>query len=213
MRRLRRRLHRCRDLEHNTYTGAMTFLRWVVWLQQRLSPVRFTHSLAVADTAALLAVAVGADPPRARLAGLLHDLARELPDAESERLFHVLQLEEKPIVMTTALLHGPVAAAWLERTRVISDAEVLEAVRRHTTGAPGMGRLAEVVFLADAIEPGRDYPGADLLRSEAMKDFDTALLHSVEHSLAYLSAADMRIDSRSVMYRDELRRRWERRGR
>lgn len=143
--------------------------------RSRLSGKRYTHVLGVADTAERLARAHGLPPERARLAALLHDVARESGPEELLRSAERYGVEadgftkERPM-----LLHGPVAAEEARRGLGIEDTEVLEAVRVHTTGAPGIGPLALAVYVADKIEPGRDYPSVGRLRELAGKDLTEA---------------------------------------
>ena len=104
------------------------------------------------------------------------------------------------------LLHGPVAAEWLEREAVIGDAQVLEAVRCHTTGRSGMGPVARVVFLADKLDPskGSRYPFQDDIASLAREDLDRALLRFLDVELGRFVAQGYLIDPSSVELRNEL---------
>ena len=70
------------------------------------------------------------------------------------------------------LLHGPVAAELARRELGVEDTEVLDAIREHTTGRPGMGPLSLVLYVADKIEPARDYPSVENLRRLAHQDLD-----------------------------------------
>ncbi len=154
--------------------------------RSRLSEGRYGHTLRVADTAEELARAHGLDEDRARLAALLHDAAREsgpdeflgladewgMPVGEQER--------ESP-----KLLHGPVAAELAERELGVEDEEVLEAVRAHTTGRPEMGPLAFVLYVADKIEPARDYPSVGRLRELARKDLYRAAAEALRRAIAH----------------------------
>lgn len=141
----------------------------------RLSEKRYTHVLGVADTAESLARAHGLPPEKTRLAALLHDAARESsPEAllESARRYGLEAdgfTEERPM-----LLHGPVAAEEARRELGVEHPAVLEAVRVHTTGAPEIGPLALAVYVADKIEPGRDYPSVERLRELAREDLREA---------------------------------------
>ena len=154
--------------------------------RSRLSEKRYGHTLRVADTAEALARAHDLDSDRARLAALLHDAARETGPEEFLRLAHELGLsvgeteKESP-----KLLHGPVAAELAERKLGIEDGEVLEAVRVHTTGRPGMGPLALVLYVADKIEPARDYPSVGRLRELARKDLQRAAAESLRRAIAH----------------------------
>lgn len=141
----------------------------------RLSKKRYAHVLGVADTAESLARTHGLSPLRTRLAALLHDVARESGQEElleSARLYGIEMggyEGDSPM-----LLHGPVAAEVARRELGVEDPEVLEAVRVHTTGAPKIGSIALAVYVADKIEPGRDYPSVGRLRGLADRDLGEA---------------------------------------
>jgi predicted HD superfamily hydrolase involved in NAD metabolism len=156
------------------------------YARRRLSDKRYDHTMRVADTAERLARLHGLDPQRARLAGLLHDSAREvgkeelLQVAEEEGL-SVGELErERPM-----LLHGPVAAELVRRDLGLEDEEVLEAMRVHTTGAPGMDSLSLALYVADKIEPGRDQPGVEGLRKLAYKSLRRAARAALDDAISH----------------------------
>lgn len=163
--------------------------------------------LRVAATAQALARRHGVDPERARLAGLYHDWAREWSAAEL--LAEAGRLGLGPAV--PEVLHGPVAAALLPPLPGL-DAEVRVAIARHTTGAPGMSRLDMVVYLADLIEPGRDFAGVDQLRRLAHEDLEAATLAAMDQTLRDLLDRRLPIDERGVAARNELLGRIGRRG-
>ncbi len=122
-------------------------------LQSRLSRGRRSHCIRTAETARRLAQAWGEEEGPVYMAGLLHDIAREMDG--DELVFWARQDgSEDAGEQGRGLLHGP-AGAGLLPSLGITDAPVLEAVRRHTTGAPGMGPAAAAVYVADHIEPGR----------------------------------------------------------
>ncbi|WP_047864245.1 bis(5'-nucleosyl)-tetraphosphatase (symmetrical) YqeK [Rubrobacter aplysinae] len=150
----------------------------------RLSDRRYTHTLGVADTAERLAKLHGLPPQKTRLAALLHDVSRESgPDEllQSAGRYGIKPDEfarESPI-----MLHGPVAAEEARRELGIQDPEVLGAIRIHTTGAPEIGSVALAVYVADKIEPGRDYPSVEKLRELAARDLyeaATSILRATE---------------------------------
>jgi predicted HD superfamily hydrolase involved in NAD metabolism len=127
-----------------------------VFARERLSAKRYGHTLRVANTAEDLARAHGLDPGRARLAALLHDAARETSSEEFLDLADDLGLSVgEPERESPKLLHGPVAAELARRELGVEDEGVLEAIRDHTTGRPGMGPLSLVLYVADKIEPAR----------------------------------------------------------
>ena len=168
------------------------------YARERLSDKRFGHTVRVAETAERLARVHGLDPQKARLAGLLHDLAREtdgdtllrtatehgVPIGEPER--------EKPM-----LLHGPVAAEVAEAELGVKDDAVLEAIRVHTTGEPGMGPLSLAVFVADKIEPGREGEWVEELRGLAEGDLGEAARESLKSSISHNEERERAIHPRS----------------
>lgn len=152
--------------------------------RSRLSENRYAHVLGVAETAEELALTHGLPPQKTRLAALLHDAARE--SSPEELLESARGYGLKPDDFTKErpmLLHGPVAAEEARCELGVKDQEVLEAVRVHTTGAPEIGPLALAVYVADKIEPGRDYPSVGKLRELAREDLReaaTAILRATE---------------------------------
>ena len=150
---------------------------------------RWAHTLAVARVAERLAAAHGGDPARARWAGLFHDLARLYPSerllAESrERGLAVDDFERaNPIV-----LHAPLGAELAREMFGVTDEAVLSAIRKHTLGDADMTPLDEVVYLADALEPGRDYPERAGYLALAFVDLAAAMRSVLASSIAYLQA-------------------------
>jgi predicted HD superfamily hydrolase involved in NAD metabolism len=154
--------------------------------RSRLSDGRYGHTLRVADTAGDLALAHGLDEDRARLAALLHDAARETRQEEFLRLADEWNLPVgEPERQSPKLLHGPVAAELASRELGIDDGEILEAVRAHTTGTPRMGPLALALYVADKIEPAREYPSVERLRALAREDLREAAAESLRHAIAH----------------------------
>jgi predicted HD superfamily hydrolase involved in NAD metabolism len=154
--------------------------------RSRLSERRYEHTLRVADTAESLALAHDLEADRARLSALLHDAAREKEPEEFLKLADEWHLQVgDPERQSPKLLHGPVAAELARRELDIDDEEVLEAVRAHTTGSPEMGPLALVLYVADKIEPARDYPSVGRLRTLAREDLRRAAEESLRRTIAH----------------------------
>lgn len=155
-------------------------------LQEKLSPRLFNHCVGVAQTAADLAVMLGCDPQKARLAGWLHDCAREWPP-EKLMAFAVSNHIEVDAFAQRApvILHAPVGAV-IAKEWGITDREILAAIRKHTLGEPEMTTFEQLVYLADKIEPDRCYPGVEELRNLAHKDFPQALIQASANSISYL---------------------------
>jgi predicted HD superfamily hydrolase involved in NAD metabolism len=140
----------------------------------------------VADTAENLALAHDLEADRVRLAALLHDAAREMGSEEFRNLAQEWHLRVGDAErQSPKLLHGPVAAELARRELGVDDEEVLRAVRAHTTGEPGMGSLALVLYVADKIEPARDYPSVGRLRTLAREDLNAAAEESLRRAIAH----------------------------
>lgn len=140
-------------------------------VQGRVKPSRFEHILGVAAMAEELARAYGVDPRKARLGGLLHDWDKGFDDADIRARADKLGLEVEPFMYEHMphLLHGPTAAAALAAEYPQIPADVIQAVDRHTVGAPDMTPLDMVVYVADAIEPHRRFGAVAELRAQVGK--------------------------------------------
>ncbi len=127
---------------------------------------RYQHSLGVAATALELARTYGVDEFDAACAGLVHDWDKVLDDSElvARALHYGVEIDGSPS-QAAPLLHGPVAAHELPEIFPQFSKPVFQAVARHTVGATDMSDLDMVVFVADAIEPGRHGSYADDLRA------------------------------------------------
>lgn len=162
-------------------------------LRDEVPEHRFRHTLGVMEAAVRLAERYGADPAKAEMAAILHDIAKYWP---VERLRAAVQASAFPqdvLAYDAVLWHGPVAAE-VARTRFgVTDEDVLNAIRYHTTGRPGMSVLEKVVCLADYIEPGRQFPGVDEIRRLAEADLDAALAKALGGTIAYLISRGMRV--------------------
>jgi len=154
--------------------------------RERLSEKRYGHTVRVADTAESLARKHGLDPTQTRLAALLHDAARETEPDEFLRLAKEWNLSVgEPERQSPKLLHGPVAAELARRELGVAVEEVLAAIRVHTIGAAEMGPLALALYVADKIEPARDYPSVGKIRDLASSDLREAAAESLRRVIAH----------------------------
>ena len=163
------------------------------WLRERaysfLKPTRVPHVAGCEREAVKLAERWGADPGDAAEAAILHDITKKLSMPEQ------LQLAEKYGIVFDALERGniklthAITGAALSRDLFgVTDA-VYGAIRWHTTGRPDMTLLEKIIYLADYVEPTRDFPGVERLRSLCYEDLDAAMALGLEMSLEELEAA------------------------
>lgn len=165
-------------------------------LKERLSPVRYRHSLGVAFTSAALAMRHRVDIEKAFLAGLLHDSAKYLSKEGYLEKTAEFGLEASSVErQAPSLLHPKLGAYFAEHEFGVSDPEILSAIRSHTTGKAGMTRLEQIVYIADFIEPGRpDLPGIESIREAAFEDLDRACYLYAKRLTEYLEESGRVID-------------------
>jgi predicted HD superfamily hydrolase involved in NAD metabolism len=149
-------------------------------------PHRYAHILRVARTASALARAHGADVLRARVAGLLHDLARLY---SGERLLAECTERGMPIDAferaNPIVLHAPLGAELARDWFGIDDEAILSAIRKHTLATATMSTLDEIVYLADGLEPGREFAGRDAILALAFTDLHAAMRAQLAETLVY----------------------------
>jgi len=157
---------------------------------------RQDHSLRVANLAAELAELHGDDPDQAWVAGRYHDLAREWARpallAEARRLGWRVDAHE---AAEPVLLHGPVAGLWAEAAGL--HPRVVEAITWHTTATPGLGRLGQILFIADGVEPGRGYAEAAALRALAREDLTAGYRAVLLSTARYLASRRLALHPRT----------------
>lgn len=141
-----------------------------------LKPKRMPHVLGTEQEAVRLVRRYGGDETQARIAALLHDCTKKLDMAQQLALcekYGIMldELEQKAL----KLLHSKTGAAIARDVFGVEDA-VYDAIFYHTTGKPDMTRLEKIIYLADYIEPTRDFPGVDELRKTVYEDMDKGLL-------------------------------------
>ena len=154
-----------------------------IWDQ--LTEKRRIHTEGVLECALAMAERFGADADKAEVAVICHDVYRGRDDETLNALIDEFGIEDR-YKNNANLSHSKLAAAMMERDLGIEDKEILDAVSFHTTGRKGMTTLEKIVFLADAIEKGRDYPGVDDIRKQAETDLDAACLMSLEGTIGFL---------------------------
>jgi predicted HD superfamily hydrolase involved in NAD metabolism len=184
------------------------------WVKPRVSAKRFGHIVGVAQTAKKLAQKFSCDRGiayMAELAGWLHDACKETKDDILIQQAKQYGLKLHPIEETNGhLLHGPVAAQLIKREFGLEHEDVLNAIAEHTLGAINMSLLSKIVFLADAIEPGRPNDYADPIRqvidnfvdSDPTQALDQAILMACNSNLQILLESHKTIHPRTVEVRN-----------
>ena len=153
-------------------------------------PARFAHSMNVAARAEELAERYGENPTLCRVAGILHDVCKNLPDKEQFSLVKRLRgpikndiMNDKSFGLVPPIWHGPAAAAYIWEELGVYNRDILYSVAYHTTGRAGMSLFEKIIYIADLTSAERDYPDAREVRDLADRDLDAALRCSLEFTL------------------------------
>ncbi len=174
----------------------------LAWLREKSSeyikPKRIPHVRGCEETAVRLAERWGENVDDAAEAGMLHDITKKLSDEEqlqlAEKYGIVLDKFDRAAPKTLHALTG----AYFAREHFGVPDNIFTAIEWHTTGCPGMKTLDKIVYLADYIEPNRDFPGVDHVRALAMEDLDKAMITSLEMSISHLESIGAEPHPRSV---------------
>ena len=159
-------------------------------LQSALSVKRYIHTMGVAEEAVKLAEIYGTpqDQQKARVAGLLHDCAKDYPEAMRLRFCKEYKVKMDEIMeKQTDLIHPFLGAEVARREYQVTDEDILNAIRYHTTGRAGMSLLEKIIFIADYIEPNREkFDGLEEARRLAYLDLDMAMKYILESTIAFV---------------------------
>ncbi|MEG1998369.1 MAG: bis(5'-nucleosyl)-tetraphosphatase (symmetrical) YqeK [Clostridiales bacterium] len=158
------------------------------YLKNHLKETRYQHCLATAYCAEQLAIRWGVSPADAYLAGLCHDVAKGLSREESLAFLsdHKITLDESAMA-NPALWHAPIGAVLAQELFGVENPEILSAIRHHTIGAAAMTTLEKIIFLADLVEPGRDFAGVFDLRQLVQQDLDEAMAKALSLNLQFIT--------------------------
>ena len=145
-------------------------------IKNKLSTYRYQHSINVMEEAVKLARYYGVGEDKCKICALTHDMAKEFSEEENKRFIEKYELSEDILLKENKnLLHGYIAAIIVKEKYGFTD-DMVKAVKYHSTGYVGMDMLAKIIYLADKIEKGKDYPGIEEERYYAYKDIDKAIV-------------------------------------
>ena len=170
-------------------------------MEKVLSSKRYTHTLGVAYTAAALCMAHDVPFENAIMAGLLHDCAKSMHGSELVAICEKAHLNVTAVERSnpTSLLHAKAGAYLAHHKYGITDDDILNAIRYHTTGRPDMSRLEKMIYIADYIEPNRkQLEGLDQIRRLAFYDLDLTMEKILANTIAYLRTTGGQLDDMSV---------------
>lgn len=155
-------------------------------IKQAVSSKRFQHILGVEKSALDLAKKNNYSLEKASIAALVHDYAKERTDQEFKEAILKFNLSSDLLNWNNFIWHGVVGAEFIRTELGIEDEEILNAVRRHTVGDIEMTTLDQIVYVADYIEEGRDFPGVKEARLIASESLKAAVSFETKHTLQFL---------------------------
>lgn len=167
-------------------------------IRERLSDFRYIHSLEVAKSAKALAEKYGYDTEKAYLAGLSHDVLKELTEQEFAEFF-----ERENIILSDVeknapkLWHSIAGAEYLRKTYGFDD-EIISAVRYHTTGKKNMTTGEKILFVADFISLDRNYNGVEDMRERALVSLEKAMEEGLRFTIEELASKNRPIHPDTV---------------
>ncbi len=149
---------------------------------------RYIHSCNVAEEAVLLAGLYGCDEEKAYTAGILHDITKEFSKDEQLQIMRdggiILDDVQK---IAPKLWHSVSGSVYIQTHLGISDPDIINAVRYHTTGRAGMSLLEKIIYTADYTSKERSYNGAEIMREKSRKSLEEAMIFSCCFTLQNLS--------------------------
>ncbi len=167
-------------------------------MDQSMSSRRFKHVQRVEKTALELAERYGVEKEKVSIAALAHDYAKERPDEEMRDLIISENLDLDMLQFGTNIWHGPIGAVLMRNEFGLEEEDIFEAIAYHTIGSPEMKEVAQIIYVADFIEPKRAFKGVDLARELADKDLRQTIAYISSHTLSHLLRRKNKIYPRAI---------------
>lgn len=174
-------------------------------LEQSLPLKRYQHSLRVYETALALASKHNSLNEKIAIAALLHDCGREVKTNDSVITARKLNILVDDIELNQPiLLHAKLGVYIAKYKYGITDEDILQGILYHTTGAKNLSFLSKIVYLADMLEPKRDFPGIEKLRILAHSNIDEAMILAYRNTITYLMQEQLLIHPNCIDGYNEL---------
>lgn len=160
---------------------------------------RYTHSVNVSEEAVILAKLYGADIEKAYIAGILHDITKEIPKEEQLQI-----IANGGIILDNVqqnapkLWHSISGSVYVREKLGINDVDIINSIRYHTTGRAGMSLLEKIIFIADFTSAERSYNGVEIMREKSRNSLEDAMLFACKFTIGDLSSRSLAI------HRDQL---------
>ncbi|MCK5780857.1 MAG: bis(5'-nucleosyl)-tetraphosphatase (symmetrical) YqeK [Psychrilyobacter sp.] len=171
------------------------------FVENTLPPMRYKHTLGVVEVAKKLALEHNISETKAETAALLHDISKCMTISE---MHNYIECDEtlKYFGNLGELLHGFAGSVYAKQKLDVFDEDILNAIKYHTVGRRGMTTLEKIIYIADAIEPGRNYPSVDEIRKKATTSINHAIIFEVDRKLKYLLKIEAIIHPNTIEMRN-----------
>ena len=175
-------------------------------VKSKMSLKRFTHTLGVVEMSEKLAKIYNADIEKCKVAALLHDICKEMNMEYIKNICKnnfMNELSEEDLE-NNEILHGFAGSYYVKIELGINDKEILSAIKYHTVGGKNMTLVEKIVYIADAIEYGRNYPSVAEIREETFKNLDKGILMEIEHKERYLKSVGKKSHSNTDEFKKQI---------
>lgn len=167
-----------------TMTNDNDITKYKKFLKSVLSSKRYKHSVNVSNAAARLAAKHGADVHKAAVAGILHDVCKEMTGVEQLNLIRESDLPVDPLELRTPnMYHAIAGSVFVQKELGITDEEIIRAIRFHTVCSDKMSLVEQIIYLADLISADRTYDGVSKMRRLSSKSINRAMLEALKFQI------------------------------
>jgi len=157
------------------------------YLQKNLSQDKYLHSINVSNEAVKLAAYYNYDISKAKLGGLIHDCAKDFCIEKQKQFARNCDLFVDDLTyMVPEIIHAPASAYISKDIFGVTDIDILSAIRYHATGKANMSLIEKIIYIADIIEPERDFKEVEKIREMAYSNLDEALLLALNSAIIYI---------------------------
>lgn len=174
-------------------------------VKNAMSKKRYEHSLNVSKEAVKLAKLYKADVKKCAVAGILHDITKEMPMYEQLQIINNSDIILTPLQKETSKLwHAISGSIYVKDKLAIKDKDIINAIKYHTSGRAGMSKIEKIVFVADFIGEDRTYNGVEIMRKKAQNSLEEAMLYGVSFSITDLVSRGLSVEPSTLDLYNEL---------
>lgn len=173
-------------------------------LKSNLSEERYSHSVGTSKMAKELALIYGENEEEAEIAGLVHDIQKELTKEEIKEALKKYNIEPDIIEKNNpGLLHAKLGAMFARNELGLNE-KIQNAIKYHTTGKINMNTFDKIIYIADKIEENRNYEGVEEFRNLAKKNIDQAMLKFLDYTIKKSISKERLLHPDTIDLRNEL---------